>query len=952
MTHFIPKQTRAMNRWLFLFFFISGLFASESASWSSFRGPASGLAAYDNAPLTWDGTTGAGVLWKTPLSKVGVSSPVLWGNYLFVSEGDDSERALMAFEADSGRLLWRQVITDGGGAQPLPPVNETGLAMPTPTCDAKGVYVLFGTGDLAAFTVTGEKKWQIFLQRPALGYGFSSSPVLVGDLLAVQFDDLHQGRILGIDTTSGKIRWQKERSRGASWSSPHVIPGSEHFIVNANGSVTAFHKDGLVLWDEDGVTGQVTPSVSWWNHRVFVVNGLAGMMSYEVSGAPKLVWKNQRPLTDVASPLVHQGLVFMVTSGGRIDCLDALTGQEVWTQQGPGCHSSLVASGERVYALGRDGITLVFAAKRQYQELAKNRLGEASDATPAIGQGRMWIRGRGNLWCLGTIEAEKENRKKYNETGSFGAHMQTPKISTSEEADGTISLLASVPLLGGCCFSLTSTNVAATLDVPPGMTVLRGPTPATYAALEAPVSGIAKVSADFRWVLQRSSPQQEYPLSITVTSSNSGPVKASTVLGATISLELKGPELPKTLPLGQEIPLVVDVRCKDENRYVKTVAVWYSTEVPPGAKPQAVTPEQAKSGLLSFQLDGRSILVQGRCLELQRRYEPTLWYGNLPAQTQGPLFVYALATDDRGARVLGEIHVSAGVPSIPPVAQTNPHKAVWLLLLGGVLLLLAVVLGRGAHPHRKLILVVFACLGVLCLVLGLMARKADRSSAVEMNAGYPVESSSLVVLFLDTSETSERLMAEVERLRSTRPHRIHVLCFVEGFTPAPLLATYKARWKVRSSVAMVVDCHQVLEAVKPEHVAAVIETSLQKEPSRLSMEMREGLSTTQQVSSGFIMCNHSPRPNAVGAVTAFALERQVQVGSWQCRSVVRQVLAQDKSFAIPAGKCQPPLIMQAELPSGVNPAKISSIILVVDENGRLIDAICTEKPCSRTGICG
>ena len=946
-----------MNRcWLFLFCFFSGLFASESASWSSFRGPACGVAAFDNAPTTWDGASGSGVLWKTPLKMVGVSSPIVWGNRLFLTEGNDKERALLAFEADSGRLLWRQVVADGGGDLPLPPVNETGLAMPTPVCDASGVYALFGTGDLAAFTLTGEKKWQIFLQRPTLGYGFSSSPVLVGDLLAVQFDDLHQGRILGIDAATGTIRWQKERSRGASWSSPFVIPGSEVFVVNANGSATAFTKDGSVLWDEDGVTGQVTPSPAWWNHRLFLVNGMAGMISYDLSTSPKVAWKYKKSLTDVASPVVVQGLVFMATSSGRIDCLDAITGTEVWSHQGPGCHSSLVASGERIYALGRDGTMLVFAAERQYRELAKNRLGDACDATPAIGRGRMWIRGRSHLWCLGTVEAEAENRKKYNDTGSFGAHLQAPQLVTRDAPEG-IELTATVPLLGGCCFTLTSKNLAANLQVPPGITILSGPIPATYSALEAPVSGTAKVSAVFRWVLQRQDPGTEYPLTLSVTSSNSDPVTATQVLGATVSLRLKGPNLPQSLPLHQEIPIAVDVQCTDENRFVKGVVLLYSTEVPPGAKPDKTPPDQAKRGLLACTLEGKSIFVPAKSLVLQRKYEPTIWYGSIPAQTQGPLYAMAVATDDTGVVALGTLLVSDGVPKTP--ARSSDVEPRWgLLFAAGICFVLACILvwvrwrRKGSSAQGKFLILALFVLGMILGGIGLFSRKSSSLSAPEISSGYPQDSSTLVALFLDSSEASKQLSEQVEVIRAANPHRIHVLSFVAGLTPETLCADYKKRWGVNRTPSIVLDGKCLKNIPSGDDLRTEIQKALEKPPSRLSMELRDGLGGSQQITSGFIMCNHSPRPNAVGKVSAFAVEKFVRIGSWQGRYLVRQVLAQDRSFAIPAGKCQAPLIMRGELPSGVNPAQISTITVIVDEAGNLIDAICTEKPCSRTGVCG
>ena len=191
------------------------------------------------------------------------------------------------------RQLWRQVIADGGQGLPLPPVSDAGLALPTPACDADGVYVLFGTGDLAAFAHDGKPKWQIFLKRPEIGYGYSSSPCVSNGLVFVQFDEINGGRVLAVETATGKIKWEHSRSRGPAWSSPIIIPGAEgkpQFVVNANGSATAYDLTGKRVWDVDGVNGQVTPSPTWWDGRVYLVNSGSRLICYKLSENPQAVW--------------------------------------------------------------------------------------------------------------------------------------------------------------------------------------------------------------------------------------------------------------------------------------------------------------------------------------------------------------------------------------------------------------------------------------------------------------------------------------------------------------------------------------------------------------------------------------------------------------------------------------------------------------------------------------
>ena len=263
---------------------------SYSQPWSCFRGPKYGVSPWTNVPVAWDGTSGQGVLWKTPLKTSCVGSPVLWQDRIFLTEADENERAVLAFDAESGKELWRQAVADGGKDAPLPPVADSALALPTPACDADGVYVLFGTGDFAAFTHDGKPKWHVFLKRPEIGYGYASSPCVIDGLVCVQFDELNGGRVLAVEAATGKIKWEHPRSRGPSWSSPISVPGADGkplLVVNANGSATAYDLTGEAVWDVDGVNGQVTPSPAWWDNRVYLVNVGSRLICYNVSGNPQ-----------------------------------------------------------------------------------------------------------------------------------------------------------------------------------------------------------------------------------------------------------------------------------------------------------------------------------------------------------------------------------------------------------------------------------------------------------------------------------------------------------------------------------------------------------------------------------------------------------------------------------------------------------------------------------------
>ena len=379
-------------------------------NWTRFRGPACGVSPWTNAPAAWDGATGAGVLWKTPLALTGVSSPVLWGSVLFITEGNEKDRAVLAFDARDGRQLWRRVVPDGGEGTPLPPVSDYGLAIPTPTCDADGVYALFGTGDLAAFSHDGTPKWRMFLGRPKIGYGFASSPCAVNGLVCVQFDHHARGRLLAVEAATGHTAWDQERSRVASWSSLLVVSdadGKPLVVANANGSTTAYDLTGRMVWDVDGATGEVAPSPAWWEGRIYAVNIGSRLYCHQVRGAVEKLWEYRGHLSDTASPIVVDGLFFMTTGSGVVSCLDAKTGEKLWTQRLAGAYASLVSSGNRIYMLGRDGTMRIFAAERAFRLLGACTLGEDVDATPAMTNGRFYIRGSRHLWCLGANAARE-----------------------------------------------------------------------------------------------------------------------------------------------------------------------------------------------------------------------------------------------------------------------------------------------------------------------------------------------------------------------------------------------------------------------------------------------------------------------------------------------------------------------------------------------------------------
>lgn len=533
------------------------------------------------------------------------------------------------------------------------------------------------------------------------------------------------------------------------------------------------------------------------------------------------------------------------------------------------------------------------------------------------------------------------------ETNLFGAHMQQPQILTAAESNGVFTLTCKVGFIGGCCFPLTSHDVTAALAVPPDLAMLAGPEPRNYAAIEAPPSGTPQAWATFQWRLQRTRPDTGGDLTVTVSSADSGQAQAIHALDRQSRIAVRGPELPGVLPAGQEAAIAVDAACLDPDRFVKHVRFWYSTEIPPGAEQIELPATLEERGILRFAMAGRQLMVQGKSIDLARKYEPTVWHGALPAQTHGPLHGVAVATDDAGRTAHGPVvHVAA--PGAAGGVPTGGMRR-WILL--GALLLLAGITALVAL-RRPSVRAAAAAVLLVSAIGGLLWSIRPSAGQNPEPAGYPTNSSTVAFLFLDRGEASRRLSEQMETYRRAAPHRIHVVCFVEGLTPAAILNAYRDRFHVVRTPSAVFDGHALVDGTNAVAVAGTLDRCYEKPLSRLSMELHGGVIAGRQLSLGFIMCNHASRRDAHGSVSAFAVENGVPLDGWRCDHVVWQVMIEERQYAIPMGRCQAPAMMKWELPAGVAPAQVGALVLILDEEGRLIDSICTEQPCSRTGICG
>jgi outer membrane protein assembly factor BamB len=288
------------------------------------------------------------------------------------------------------------------------------MAVPTPATDGKHVFALFGTGDLVCLDFDGKPAWLRSLAQEygpfRNRWGMGASPILVGDLLVVLVDHWGQSYLLGVDAKTGATRWKTNRDASVNWSSPVAVKTKDrtHLVVIGTHQVKGYDAaDGAELWKVGGMTMQCIPSPVAEGNIVYAVSGRKGnTVAIRLDGArgeieKNVVWSYSRGAPFVPSGLVYAGHYYMVDDEGFGTCLDAATGTEVWRERMGGRYqASLVAGDGKVYFTNLDGVVVVIKAGAEFAVLAKNALGEAVVASPAISNGQIFLRGEKHLYCI------------------------------------------------------------------------------------------------------------------------------------------------------------------------------------------------------------------------------------------------------------------------------------------------------------------------------------------------------------------------------------------------------------------------------------------------------------------------------------------------------------------------------------------------------------------------
>jgi outer membrane protein assembly factor BamB len=385
-------------------------------SWPRFRGPGGlGISAYANVPQTWDGKSGKGILWKTPVPLPGNNSPVVWGKHVFLSGADPRRREVYCFDAEHGKLLWQQAAPSTPQSAAPPKVNEdTGYAASTTATDGRYLFAVFANGDLAAWDFSGKLAWSKSLGVLENSYGHASSLVTYKDRLLVQLDQgsarAQKSKLLAFEAATGKIIWQVARAVPNSWSTPIVIRqgGADQVITAADPWVIANNPaDGSEIWRAKCLKTDIGPSPVFADGKVFAANDNCNLVAIRADGhgdvTASVLWKGEDGLPDTCSPLATKEFVLLLTSFGTLTCYDAAKGDMLWAEDfSTDFSASPSLVGNHVYLIGRKGKAwIVEPTRKKCNRLGEADLGEDCVTTPAFQDGRIYLRGKTNLFCLG-----------------------------------------------------------------------------------------------------------------------------------------------------------------------------------------------------------------------------------------------------------------------------------------------------------------------------------------------------------------------------------------------------------------------------------------------------------------------------------------------------------------------------------------------------------------------
>jgi outer membrane protein assembly factor BamB len=401
--------------------FATGLLLASFAvagNWPQWRGPSlNGVSDETGLPVKWD--QHANVTWKLAMPSWSGSTPIIWGDRIFLNVAEGDNLQLWSVDRNKGEVQWKRPLS-GGNVK----MRKQNMSSPSPATDGSGVWVMTGTGILKAFDFSGKELWARDIQKDygrfGLNWGYASSPLLHEDALYVQvLHGMHTddpSYVLRIDKKTGKTLWRVERPTNAerespdSYTTPTLIRNGKtlELIVSGGDYVTGHDlATGKELWRGGGFNPDKNPfnrviaSPVAHNDLVYVPTRVRPLQAFR-SGARLAFQFQDGP--DVPTPVTDGKYLYSINDRGIAYCLDAKSGAQIYGGQRlkPGTYSaSPVLADGKIYITNEEGLTSVIKAGPQFEILSENALNDYCLSSPAISDGQIFLRTTGHLYCIG-----------------------------------------------------------------------------------------------------------------------------------------------------------------------------------------------------------------------------------------------------------------------------------------------------------------------------------------------------------------------------------------------------------------------------------------------------------------------------------------------------------------------------------------------------------------------
>jgi outer membrane protein assembly factor BamB len=406
-------------------------------SWGQWRGPhATGVAPFADPPIEWSETKN--VRWKVEVPGRGSGTPVVWGDRLFLltavpagttgaasraPRGGVAPRVphqfkVLAYDRGTGALAWERTAREEIPHEASHQDNGT-WASSSAITDGAHVIAYFESRGIHVYDMNGTKVWEKDLGDKQMRneFGEGSTPVLFGNSLIIVWDHQGQSFIVSLDKRTGQELWRVDRDEIDTWATPLVVAvdGRHQVVVPAMNRIRSYDLEtGAVVWEAPGTTMNPIPSPVSGHGMVFLTSGFRGNNLKAISlagakgdltGSPAIRWELNRDTPYVPSPLLFDNILYILkTNNGVLSAFDALSGKPHYQLQrldkAPNVFSSPVGAQGRVYIAGREGTTVVFRHGPAFEVLAENTLDDGFDASPALVERELFLRGYQYLYCI------------------------------------------------------------------------------------------------------------------------------------------------------------------------------------------------------------------------------------------------------------------------------------------------------------------------------------------------------------------------------------------------------------------------------------------------------------------------------------------------------------------------------------------------------------------------